>query len=135
MTPCPVALQTLLSVGFLRQEYWSWLPFPSPGDLPQPGVESVFPALVDGFLTIEPSGKPTPTSTAIYISLGTHLRIHLKLYRHTYKHVATQVQRYIDTHPPLATHTPHLYVHTYTHAYMYTCNSTCRYTTERVYQS
>lgn len=36
-------------------------------DLPQPGIESVTPALVGGLLTIEPSGKPTPTSTTIYI--------------------------------------------------------------------
>ena len=39
-----VALQALLSIGFLRQEYWSGLPFPSPGDLPDPGIEPTFPA-------------------------------------------------------------------------------------------
>ena len=46
---------------FSRQEYWSGLPFPSPGDLPDPGIESPFlvsPALVGGFFTIVPSGKP-----------------------------------------------------------------------------
>ena len=39
MTPWTVALQAPLSVGFLRQDYWSGLPFPSPGDLPDPGIE------------------------------------------------------------------------------------------------
>ena len=38
-TPCTVALQALLVMGFLRQEYWSGLPFPSPGDLPDPRIE------------------------------------------------------------------------------------------------
>ena len=45
MTPWTVAYQTPLSMGFSRQEYWSWLPFPSPGDLPDPGIEPGSPAL------------------------------------------------------------------------------------------
>ena len=45
-------------MGFPRQEYWSGLPFPSPGDLPHPGIEPVSPALAGGFFTTEPSGKP-----------------------------------------------------------------------------
>ena len=40
-----VPSQTSLSMGFSRQEYWSGLPFPSPGDLPDPGIESGSPAL------------------------------------------------------------------------------------------
>ena len=44
--------------GFSRQEYWSGLPFPSPGDLPDPGMEPASPALAGIFLTIEPPGKP-----------------------------------------------------------------------------
>ena len=44
--------------GFPRQEYWSGLPFPSPGNLPEPGIEPASPALADIFLTIEPPGKP-----------------------------------------------------------------------------
>ena len=44
-TPWTVAYQVLLSVGFSRQEYWSGLPFPSPGDLPNPGTEPGSPAL------------------------------------------------------------------------------------------
>ena len=52
VTPLTVARQAPLSVGFSRQEYWSGLPFPSPGDLPDPGLEStslVSPALAEGF--------------------------------------------------------------------------------------
>ena len=43
--PWTVASQTSLSMGFSREEYWSGLPFPSPGDLPDPGIESGSPAL------------------------------------------------------------------------------------------
>ena len=48
-----VAHQTPLSVGFSRQEYWSGLPFPSPGDLPDPGIEPRSPALQADALTSE----------------------------------------------------------------------------------
>ena len=58
-TPWTVAHQAPLSMGFPRQEYWSGLSFPSPGDLPNPGIKPTSPALADGFLTIEPPGKPT----------------------------------------------------------------------------
>ena len=53
-----VARQAPLSMGFPRQEYWSGLPFPSPGDLPDPGIESESPASADGFFATEPPGKP-----------------------------------------------------------------------------
>ena len=49
---------TPLSMGFPRQEYWSGLPFPSPGDLPDPGIELVSPASAGRFSTTEPPGKP-----------------------------------------------------------------------------
>ena len=55
-----VAHQVPLSLGFPRQEYWSGLPFPSPGDLPDPGIISlslVSPALQEDFLPAEPPGK------------------------------------------------------------------------------
>ena len=47
------------SMGFPRQEYWNGLPFPSPGDLPNRGIEPASPALAGGFFTAEPPGKPT----------------------------------------------------------------------------
>ena len=43
-------------MGFPRQEYWSGVPFPSPGDLPDPGIEPTSPALAGGFLTTELPG-------------------------------------------------------------------------------
>ena len=56
-TPWTVARQAPLSIGFPRQEYWSGLPFPSPGKLPDPGHEPIFPALAKRFFTTEPLGK------------------------------------------------------------------------------
>ena len=55
--PWTVAYQVPLSVKFSRQEYWSGLPFPSPGDLPDPGIESRSPALQAGSLLSKPPGK------------------------------------------------------------------------------
>ena len=57
-TPWTVAYQAPLSIGFSRQEYWSGLPFPSPGDLPNPGIEPESPTLQVDALTSEPPGKP-----------------------------------------------------------------------------
>ena len=54
MTPWTIARQTPLSMGFSRQEYWSGLQFPSPGNLPNPGIEPSSPALAGGFFTAEP---------------------------------------------------------------------------------
>ena len=56
-TPWNVAHQTPLSMGFFRQEYWTEVPFPSPGDLPNPGTEPTSPALTGWFFTAEPPGK------------------------------------------------------------------------------
>ena len=56
--PWTVACQAPLSMRFPRQEYWSGLPFISPGDLPDPGIELASPALAGKFLTTEPPGKP-----------------------------------------------------------------------------
>ena len=65
-----VAHQAPLSRGFPRQEYWSQLPFPSPGDLPDPGIEPTSPALASGFLTAEPPGKlpsPPPHHSSLFV--------------------------------------------------------------------
>ena len=56
-TPWTVAYQALPSMGFSRQECWSGLPFPSPGDLPDPGIEPGSPALQADALPSEPPGK------------------------------------------------------------------------------
>ena len=57
-TPWTAVPQAPLSMGFPRQEYWSGLLFPSPGDLPNPETKSMSPP---GFLTTEPPGKPFKT--------------------------------------------------------------------------
>ena len=56
-TPWTVACQASLSMGFPRQEYWSELPFLSPGDLPNPGIKPSSPALAGRVFTTESPGK------------------------------------------------------------------------------
>ena len=58
VTPWTVAYQAPQSVEFSRQEYWSELPFLSPGDLPNPGIEPRSPALQADVLPSVPPGKP-----------------------------------------------------------------------------
>ena len=74
-TPWTVAYQAPHSMGFPRQEYWSGLPFPSPGDLPDPGIEPGSPALQADALISEPPGsnrnEPIPTATD-YCRFATH---------------------------------------------------------------
>ena len=60
-----VAHQTPPSMGFSRQEYWSGLPFPSPGDLPEPGMELECPELQAEALPSEPPGKPIQMYTCL----------------------------------------------------------------------
>ena len=57
-TPRTVALLAPLSMGFPWQEYWSELPFPSPGDLPDPGIKPMSPPLAGGFFIHQPPQKP-----------------------------------------------------------------------------
>ena len=59
VTPLTVACQTPPSMCFSRQEYWSGLPFPSPGDLPDLDIEPATLALADRFFTTQPPRKPT----------------------------------------------------------------------------
>ena len=58
VTSWTVTFQAPLSTGFSRQEHWSGLPFLSPGDLPDPGIEPTFPALAGRLFTTQPPGKP-----------------------------------------------------------------------------
>ena len=57
-TPWTTGHQAPLSMGFPREEYWSGLPFPSPGDLPNPEIKPSSPALAGRVFTTEPPGKP-----------------------------------------------------------------------------
>ena len=62
VTPWTATHQAPQSMGFSRQEYWSGSPFPSPGDLPNPGIEPRSPALGADALTSEPPGKPSSST-------------------------------------------------------------------------
>ena len=62
MTPWTIASLASLSMGFPRQEYWSGLPFPFPGDLPDPGIELGPPVLQADSLLSEPPGNPSDHS-------------------------------------------------------------------------
>ena len=57
VTPWTVAHQASLSMDFSRQKYWSGLLFPPPGDLPNPGIKPISPALAGRFFITEPPGK------------------------------------------------------------------------------
>ena len=62
-------------MGFPRQEYWSGLPFPSPGNLPNPGIELTFPALAGGFFTAKDVFHFFFTFLVISISLITIINL------------------------------------------------------------
>ena len=62
-----VAHQAPVSIGFPRQEYWSGFPFPSPRDLPDPGIEPMSPALQAVSLLTELTGKPKKGQRNMYI--------------------------------------------------------------------
>ena len=64
-----VAHQARLSIGFSRQEYWSGLPFPSPGDLPDPGIERRSSALQAEALPSEPLGSLNIWKFSVHILL------------------------------------------------------------------
>ena len=69
VTPWTIAWQAPLSMGFSRPEYWSRSPFPSPGDLPNPGIKPGFPALQADSLPSKPPGKlpsDCPRSTGLF---------------------------------------------------------------------
>ena len=78
MTPWTVACQTPLSIGFPRQKYWSRLPLPFPGHIPNQGIQDTAPALESGFFTSEPPGKHPPICwqhTNFYLEPWYHSRI------------------------------------------------------------
>ena len=66
VTPWTITHQTPLSMVFSRQEYWRGLPFPSAGDLPDPGIEPRYPALQADSLPSEPPGNPWLTYQLSY---------------------------------------------------------------------
>ena len=71
VTPWSVAHHAPPSMGFSRQEYWSGLPFLSPGDLADPGIEPASPAVAGGVFTTEPSEQPFPKNGTPSFQLDT----------------------------------------------------------------
>ena len=65
VTPWTVACQAPLSMGFSRQKYWSGLPFPPPGDLPDPVIEPASPALRADSLPLSYLGSPLPNQSLV----------------------------------------------------------------------
>ena len=108
-TPWTVAYQASPSMGFSRQDYWSGLPFPSPGDLPNQGIEPGSPALEAGTLTSEPPGKWTKfivnmcwmQSNAFSVTIKMTIRVLCAL---VLSHVQFFVMRQtVDCQAPLST--------------------------------
>ena len=87
VTPWTVVYQAPPSTRFSRQEYWSGLPFPSPGHLPNPGIKPGSPALQADALMSEPPGKPLVDIT----SLNLHIRMH----------IARAFKKRVQIHQPL----------------------------------
>ena len=71
MTPWTIACWAPLSMGVFMQEYWSGLPFLSPGDLADPGIEPASPAVAGGVFTTEPSEQPFPKNGTPSFQLDT----------------------------------------------------------------
>ena len=67
LDPMDCSRQAPLSMGFPRQEYWSGLPFPLPGDLPDPGIKPRSSALQADTLPSEPPGKPLTASVSLFL--------------------------------------------------------------------
>ena len=85
--PLDCSLRAPLSMGFSRQEYWSGLPFPPPGDLPVPGNEPaspVAPALQADSLPTEPSGKPYKQCGGIHLEISRSLNYSATVLRSCY---------------------------------------------------
>ena len=85
------ACQVPLSMEFSRQEYWSGLPFPSLGDLPDPGIQPESPALAGGFFITGPPGKPKLlVQIQKYVTLAL-LGLTIENYELTFKSLAPSV--------------------------------------------
>jgi len=75
VTPWTIAHQAPLSMGFSRQEYWSRLPFPPPGDLSDSEIELVSLALAGGFFTTEQPGKSINKNISTQIGKITEIKL------------------------------------------------------------
>ena len=86
VTPWTIACQALLSTGFSRQEHWSGLPFPTPGDLPDPGIKPGSPVLIGRFFITVPPEKPRLFQLQVLSNLNTDQAFLIKFYVQTEMH-------------------------------------------------
>ena len=93
-----VAYQAPPSMGFSKQEYWSGLPFPPPGDLPNSGIEPRSPALEADPLTSEPPGKPQTSKLSLIKKHVIHMG---KDKLHEYTYIFKAINLYIFYKPGL----------------------------------
>ena len=89
--PWTAAYQAPPSMGFSRQEYWSGLPFPSPGDLPDPGIKSRSPIFQADALTSEPPGKPYIYNVCIYVCICIYIFIYTYVFIYPYVFIYTYI--------------------------------------------
>ena len=75
-----VVCQAPLSMEFSRQQYWSGVTFPPPGDLPNPGIALVSPALAADSLPLAPPGKPLYLLTYIFLFIYTSIKLSIPIY-------------------------------------------------------
>ena len=87
-----LAYQAPLSMGFPRQENWNGLPFPSRGELPEPGIKPMPPALAGRFFSAEPPGKPKGSSLNLWATS-------LESWNHTLTHLFySDSEDYVSDH-------------------------------------
>ena len=94
-TPWTIARQSLLCMGFPRQENWSGLPSLLPGSLPNPGIEPRYPALTGKFFTTEPPGKPLTHSYLWAINLQQRRQQHTTGKRQSLQQVLGKLDSYM----------------------------------------
>ena len=75
VTPWTIAHQALLSMGFSRHKYWGGVPFSSPGDLPETGIEPASSTLACRFFTTEPPEKPIKWHVCLCAQLLNHVQL------------------------------------------------------------
>ena len=119
MTSWTVALQALLSMGFPRQKYWSGLPFPPSGDLPEPGIEPESPALAGRFFTTEPPGKPAYLYTLFFFW---SVDIFQSIFKNFHKFCfAFLLQIVFNSMKYFSEQKVNIYIYIYTHTHIYIC--------------
>ena len=132
MTPWTVACQSPLSMEFSRQEYWSGLPFPSPGDLPNPGIEPGSPTLQADSLQSDPPLYSNNKNFNTFKSSQKAQSDLNKSFNRSFKHPPAMSGAWtysLSISPAvscsLSTRTA-AHTHACTHSYTHTCPYTCK---------